>query len=326
MRVTVDAAGNTVAYDDGVYPAEGGNPCLSAMPYLLAEGMLMDGRSYNAGQADARYKFTGKEKDTETGLDYFGARYYDGRIARWLSVDPLAGEYPSFSSYNYVANNPMIFVDPTGADWYNFGTAQRPDIRWRDGSDPQLKPGFFNWLGNLVGKGEYATSLGQDMMVAHGREGFEQINEATFELYLHTKTDGPSATIQGNTVPSDLELYGTIRGGLYTAELTTFKGNAALLINGGGDIPVIHDDLHPNGNPNNPANNGVDPDEHVANGIYFHPGSWGAEVRWTRGGDPISAGCQTGCYGEPASRPAYRAFMANFAAGWRGNYYLTRRK
>ena len=43
---------------------------------------------------DERYKFTGKERDAETGYDYFGARYYISNLPIWLSVDPLADKYP----------------------------------------------------------------------------------------------------------------------------------------------------------------------------------------------------------------------------------------
>jgi len=59
----------------------------------------------------ARYRFTGKELDDEGGLGwyYFGARYYDPLIGRWVSVDP-AGEYPS--PYVYVGNNPLNAFDP----------------------------------------------------------------------------------------------------------------------------------------------------------------------------------------------------------------------
>ena len=61
--------------------------------------------------------FTGKERDSETGFSYFGARYYDSDILTgWLSVDPMADKYPSLSPYNYCAWNPIRLVDPDGED------------------------------------------------------------------------------------------------------------------------------------------------------------------------------------------------------------------
>lgn len=77
-------------------------------------GMVLDGRSYVYGNPDQRYKFTGKERDAESGYDYFGARYYDSRIGRWMSVDPLAEVSPSVSPFLYTSNNPICFIDPTG--------------------------------------------------------------------------------------------------------------------------------------------------------------------------------------------------------------------
>ena len=51
----------------------------------------------------------------ETGLSYFGARYYDSDLMTgWLSVDPLADKYPGLSPYNYCAWNPIKLVDPDG--------------------------------------------------------------------------------------------------------------------------------------------------------------------------------------------------------------------
>jgi RHS repeat-associated protein len=64
------------------------------------------------------YTFSGKEKDSETGYSYFGARYYDSDLSIWLSVDPLADKYPSMSAYMYVAGNPVMLVDPDGRDWF----------------------------------------------------------------------------------------------------------------------------------------------------------------------------------------------------------------
>ena len=60
------------------------------------------------------YKFNGKELDAETGLYYYGARYYNPKISIWLSVDPLAEKYPNFNPYNYTLQNPIRFIDPTG--------------------------------------------------------------------------------------------------------------------------------------------------------------------------------------------------------------------
>ena len=63
--------------------------------------------------------FAGKERDSETGFSYFGARYYDSDIlTAWLSVDPMADKYPSLSPYAYCAWNPVKLVDPDGEDWY----------------------------------------------------------------------------------------------------------------------------------------------------------------------------------------------------------------
>jgi len=71
-------------------------------------------QSYTSGSGNNKYRFTGKERDTETNYDYFGARYYDSDLGRWLSVDPLVGKYPGLSPYNYVLNNPINSFDPNG--------------------------------------------------------------------------------------------------------------------------------------------------------------------------------------------------------------------
>lgn len=60
------------------------------------------------------YKFNGKELDEETGLYYYGARYYDPRVSNWLSVDPLAEHSPNKNPYHFCSNNPINRTDPTG--------------------------------------------------------------------------------------------------------------------------------------------------------------------------------------------------------------------
>jgi RHS repeat-associated protein len=70
-----------------------------------------------------QYKFNGKELDEETGLYYYGARYYTPEIGIWLSVDPLSDKYPSMSAFMYCAGNPVVLVDPDGREIYITGDA-----------------------------------------------------------------------------------------------------------------------------------------------------------------------------------------------------------
>lgn len=68
---------------------------------------------------DERYKFTGKERDQESGYDYFGARYLWSNIGIWLSVDPLADKYPGETPYLYCGGSPVMLVDPDGREKHN---------------------------------------------------------------------------------------------------------------------------------------------------------------------------------------------------------------
>ncbi|MEN3304441.1 MAG: hypothetical protein V7603_643 [Micromonosporaceae bacterium] len=75
------------------------------------------------------YRFTGKEFDTETGLYYYGARYYDPRTSVWQSPDPALGSYlngtdnggvfnpTNLAAYSYAGDNPVTRTDPDGRAW-----------------------------------------------------------------------------------------------------------------------------------------------------------------------------------------------------------------
>lgn len=71
-----------------------------------------------------RYGFNGMEGDPEVkgeGNSYdFGARMYDPRVGRWLSLDAYSKKYPSTSNYAFVKNNPLIFIDPDGNTYFYF--------------------------------------------------------------------------------------------------------------------------------------------------------------------------------------------------------------
>lgn len=83
----------------------------SSLPWgseLTASGTIPD--------ATAEH-FTGKERDSESGNDYFGARYFGSSMGRFLSPDPLGGSLvnpQSLNRYAYAFNNPLRFTDPTG--------------------------------------------------------------------------------------------------------------------------------------------------------------------------------------------------------------------
>ena len=76
--------------------------------------------SYHATSYSARYTFSGKERDEESGFSYFGARYYNSAHSIWMSVDPMSDKYPSLSPYAYCGNNPVKLVDPNGEEIGNY--------------------------------------------------------------------------------------------------------------------------------------------------------------------------------------------------------------
>ena len=67
------------------------------------------------------YKFTGKERDGESSLDFFNARYYSSSLGRFLSPDPdnagsLEEDPQRWNGYSYARNNPLLYTDPDGTD------------------------------------------------------------------------------------------------------------------------------------------------------------------------------------------------------------------
>jgi RHS repeat-associated protein len=78
----------------------------------LAASLYDDGR---------RSRDSGKERDPEPGLDYFGARYYGSALGRFTSPDPVGGIDPydpqSWNAYAYGRNNPLVYTDPTGESY-----------------------------------------------------------------------------------------------------------------------------------------------------------------------------------------------------------------
>ena len=79
--------------------------------YLPYGELLVDEHS---SSEDMPYKFNGKELDEETGLYYYGARYYAPKLALFYGVDPIMEKYPNFSGYCYAFDNPIRYIDHLG--------------------------------------------------------------------------------------------------------------------------------------------------------------------------------------------------------------------
>ena len=98
--IITDATGSSVQKESDYYPYGGEIPI--------------------SGSDPNHYKFTGKERDSETGLDNFGIRYFGSSMGRFMSPDSIANDWElanpqTWNRYAYARNNPLIFVDPDGA-------------------------------------------------------------------------------------------------------------------------------------------------------------------------------------------------------------------
>ncbi len=186
---------------------------------------------YNAGSSFSQ-QFTAKERDDESGLDYFLARYYSASLGRFTSVDPGSagasrGDPQTWNGYSYTRNNPTIFIDP-------------------DGKKLRLAAGQSSKNQDLLIQG-----LARQYSTAEGRAQIERVARSEFEVEvtvgrLPVRTTGPAAG-PGTT-------FGTtsshVTGGLTEVETVS--------PNGGGKIAVIRG---PEGmEANNPIRVTVDPE------------------------------------------------------------------
>ena len=162
-------------------------------------------RSYNASSGFENYKFTSKERDAESNLDYFGARYYESLTGRWMQVDPLANKYPGWSPYNYGKNNPLKNVDPDGndpAEFYTEYIQSEFNSLWNSGSKIA-----YNFTFNTAPKILNYTSLGT----------------ALWAPEVSTLASGISTTL---TVMKDLNEKGKLTTDSYVSMATTVVGGA----------------------------------------------------------------------------------------------------
>src|SRR5262249_5941281 len=89
---------------------DGTGAVIDTIAYDAWGNVTSETNSANGG----RYKWTGREADNETGLQYNRARYYDPKTGRWTSQDPLGLEEGASNLYRYAKNTPQNQTDPSG--------------------------------------------------------------------------------------------------------------------------------------------------------------------------------------------------------------------
>jgi RHS repeat-associated protein len=105
----------------------------------VIETLAYDSFGNNAGSTRTRYTYTGRERDPDTGLLYYRARFYDPRLARFISEDPIGFAGGDVNLYGYVWQSPLRHTDPSGLDGWTGDLA--------DAADKYLEPARRFWTG-----------------------------------------------------------------------------------------------------------------------------------------------------------------------------------
>ena len=146
--------------------------------------------SQRSADFDAMYTFSAKEKDTETGYLYFGARYYSSDLSIWLSVDPMADKYPSMSSYVYCANNPVKLVDPNGEKIVVDGDDASDVVTQINNKTSEKFNVFIDDNGNMDYSGKAKTKIDRFLKKAIKQENVKVIIKANNNQETFTTYDG----------------------------------------------------------------------------------------------------------------------------------------
>ena len=160
------------------------------------------------------HTFSAKERDSETGLSYFGARYYSSDLSIWLSVDPMASKYPSLSPYVYCANNPVKLVDPNGEDIV--------------GTDGKAVSYSYDDKGNVVwskNASDDTKRIGNAMLQTEtGKEQFDKMLSSKTKITLNIKDKYENKDVMGVAAYETPDDYDGSTP-LTSATINIFEGN-----------------------------------------------------------------------------------------------------
>ena len=111
-----------------------------------------------------KYLYTQKERDKETGLDYFGARYYDSELGRFLGVDPMESVFPKWNGYNYAMCSPIRLLDPDGKSAREgVGVNEDGFVVYDDGKKDMNVYYLGKYKGKMLTSKDEATRAGVEM-------------------------------------------------------------------------------------------------------------------------------------------------------------------
>jgi RHS repeat-associated protein len=191
------------------------------------------------GNTSDPYFLTGKERDTESGLDYFGARYYASNMGRWMSPDwadkPEAVPYSSLDNpqslnlYGYVLNNPLSKADPDG-HW--------PDCGWCSQVGSAVSSTLSNPRVQLAGKAALNIAVA-GVKITEAAAGAAAAPETGGLTLAVTVYQGISAA--GNLAAAASQIAGAVTGDVKSGQAgadvasaaTTVSGVATLVATGG---------------------------------------------------------------------------------------------
>ena len=131
--------------------------------------------------------------DQETGLYYYGARYYSPTLSIWASVDPLSDKYPSMSAYMYCAGNPVILVDPDGREVWLTGEQVAATFK-------SLQQGT-NLILSIDSKGKI-TATG-DALNKNDQQLLDAINSTDVSVKIQTGYGATNGHYNGTTYNSE---------------------------------------------------------------------------------------------------------------------------
>ena len=163
------------------------------------------------------YTFSAKERDSETGLSYFGSRYYSSDLSIWLSVDPMSDKYPSLSPYSYCANNPVKVVDPNGEEIWIVGEDgnqykyNNGNFYTKDGKLYTPEAGsFLSTAGNAIDKLKGTTTGNKLISAFEGPDNKDVIIKSASKstcdnLTINSAGEFVSQTILWNTEGTDVQ-------------------------------------------------------------------------------------------------------------------------